>query len=263
MSRYGAPVGQPDNFSLAFKQGVNLDQAGITQGAGEAVRICKQIVTRAKSRLSGDTVPNDVIGFAQTYFQMDRDAFLIKKDWFVRKIGILETGINTAFLLKITDVVDTNGEPNPAANGKVPLRFKPPQNPNKPFPRQPVTYWGTTDYGEKGMVSRRTFPHAGNMHLKAALFNEPPTAAFVMLHEFCHKFLGFHDGRGEDGWYFDREGNGVIDVGPYSRYDSSRELRHTADAMAWFITKVAGKMDAMDGIANNPGAQKNKGCVLL
>ena len=124
-------------------------------------------------------------------------------------------------------------------------------HPERPFRREAVLYRVPTDYGDRGLKSREEKRYAGNVHLKASLFDSPPQAAFVMLHEFCHKFLGYHDGR-DDNWYFGPDGNTPVEVGRFDRYSASTELLVTADAMAWFIVKVAGKMDKMDKI----------GCIL-
>ena len=68
MTRFGAPVRQRGNFSLAFRKDAGLDEGHISTAAQSAVVLCRDMVTRAKSRLSGNTISKDILDHARFYF---------------------------------------------------------------------------------------------------------------------------------------------------------------------------------------------------
>ncbi|HVW54553.1 MAG TPA: hypothetical protein VHC00_02615 [Rhizobiaceae bacterium] len=253
------------DFSLSFRLGAKLDQTELSEQAGSAVRSAKAILLRARNKLER---PNKlkkeemeaVRQYAKYYFGWEENKLEERWKSLFKKVKTLESAIGNQFLIKITDQIWTTDGISQTADGRV-RQFGENSKKEGRFQRNAIIPYVATDYGRKGIASRQYGPaYMGNVHIKASLFAQTHSAAQVLIHEFCHKYLGFHDGP-DGNWYFDTDGES-----PPEGAAGERALGETADAMAWFIVKIAGKMDNMDMIAVNPTftmPPSSPGCCIL
>ncbi|MGH9435945.1 MAG: hypothetical protein ACRD06_08095, partial [Terriglobia bacterium] len=240
---------QSNSFALSFRVGVKLERDELSQQAGHTVKFAKEILLRARNKLEHRKT-NEVSPYAEYYFGWESGE--IENHWtdLLKSVKTLEQAIGNPFLIKITDEILTTNEIS--EDGTADGRVRPFQKPSKQgaqFPRNEIIPYVPMDYRFKnrGFISRKYSDPAymGNVHMKASLFADTQSATLVLIHEFCHKYLGFHDGP-ENRWYFGADGETL----PKDAVGPARA--ETADAMAWFIVKIAGKMDNMDMIAVNP-----------